>query len=99
MARPLYILHLENEAGDSELMAETLRAEGIDCEVARVDTKAAFVQHLRSEPVDLIISDVSVPGFDGITAHGVWRELRPNVPFIFLSGTVGEEGAIERLKA
>src|SRR5437762_2302744 len=99
MARPLYILHLEDEANDSEMMAETLRTEGIDCEVARVDTKSAFVQHLQREPVDLIISDASVPGFDGITAQGVWRKLRPNIPFIFLSGTFGEEVAIERLKA
>jgi PAS domain S-box-containing protein len=99
MTRPLRILHLEDEPHDSELMAATLRAEGVDCEIVRVDTREAFIQHLRDEPVDVIVSDVSVPGFDGITAQQVWQQERPKVPFIFLSGTFGEEVAIERLKA
>jgi PAS domain S-box-containing protein len=99
MKRPLRILHLEDEPHDSELMAATLRAEGLDCEIVRVDTREAFIQNLRDEPVDVIVSDVSVPGFDGITAQRVWQQERPNVPFIFLSGTFGEAVAIERLKA
>jgi signal transduction histidine kinase/ActR/RegA family two-component response regulator len=99
MRRLLHILHLEDEPHDSELMAATLRAEGVECDIVRVDTRDAFVRHLRDELVDVIISDVSVPGFDGITAQQVWQQERPKIPFIFLSGTFGEEVAIERLRA
>jgi signal transduction histidine kinase len=99
MTPPLRILHLEDEPNDSELMASTLRTEGMDCTIVRVDNREAFVRHLRDEPPDVIISDVSVPGFDGITAQEVWQQERPAVPFIFLSGTFGEELAIERLRS
>ncbi len=80
-------------------MAETLRADGIECDVVRVDTRDAFLHHLEDKAVDVIISDVTVPGFDGMTAQKAWREQRPGIPFIFLSGTPGEHVAIERLKA
>jgi signal transduction histidine kinase len=99
MGQRLHILHLEDEPHDSEIMEEALRAEGIEAEILRVDTREQFVQGLKQDRLDLIISDVSVPGFDGITAQQVWQEYRPSVPFIFLSGTFGEDVAIERLKA
>lgn len=99
MPRHLRILHLEDEPDDSELMQAALRSNGIDCDVSRVDTRDQFVAGLRRDDIDVIISDVSLPGFDGISAQKVWQEERPDVPFIFLSGSFGEELAIERLKA
>src|SRR5947207_7737968 len=99
MTDRLHILHLEDEPHDSEIMEAALRADGIDAEILRVDTREQFVQALSRDRIDLIISDVSVPGFDGISAQKVWQEHRPSVPFIFLSGSFGEELAVERLKA
>lgn len=98
MAEDLWILHLEDDPRDTELMVASLRHAGIDCQVVRVDTREQFVEKLKDRRFDVIISDVSVPGFDGIAAQGVWQQQRPNIPFIFLSGTFGEEVAIERLK-
>jgi PAS domain S-box-containing protein len=98
MAAELCILHLEDDPHDTELMTVALRRAGIACEVVRVDTRAQFVEKLGDRRFDVIISDVSVPGFDGNAAQAVWQEQRPTIPFIFLSGTVGEQIAIERLK-
>ena len=94
----LRILHLEDDPRDTELMIASLRDAGITCEVVRVDTRDAFVAELRDGRFDVIIADVSVPGFGGIEAQTVWWESRPNIPFIFLTGTFSEEVGIERLK-
>ena len=98
MARELRILHLEDEPRDTELMIAALRAAGIDCMVTRVDTREEFVERLSDRRLDVVVSDISVPGFDGIEAQTVWQNERPGIPFIFLSGTFGEDVAIERLK-
>jgi PAS domain S-box-containing protein len=99
MGEPLRILHLEDDPRDTELMEATLRGDGIECDVMRVDTRQGFLNGLERGNPDVIISDVSVPGFDGISAQRVWHEHRPSIPFIFLSGTFGEDVAIERLRA
>lgn len=98
MADQLHILHLEDNPRDSELMVALLRQAGIDCQVVRVETRERFIDTLRDRRVDVVISDLAVPGFDGISAQAVWQEERPGIPFIFLSGTLGEHVAIERLK-
>jgi PAS domain S-box-containing protein len=90
---------LEDDPRDTELMEAALRSDGIDCEVVRVDTRDGFVGHLQGAEPDVIVSDVSVPGFDGTSAQQVWQNTRPSIPFIFLSGTFGEDVAIERLRA
>jgi PAS domain S-box-containing protein len=98
MAQELRILHLEDDPRDTDLMVAALRDAGINCEVVRVDTRDDFVTKLADQRFDVVVSDVSVPGFDGIAAQAVWQQQRPTIPFIFLSGTFGEEIAIERLK-
>jgi PAS domain S-box-containing protein len=98
MAQELRILHLEDDPRDTELMVAALRDADINCDVVRVDTREEFVAKLADQRFDVVISDVSVPGFDGIAAQAVWQQQRPTIPFIFLSGTFGEEVAIERLK-
>jgi PAS domain S-box-containing protein len=98
MAQELRILHLEDDPRDTELMVAVLRDADINCDVVRVDTREQFVAKLADQRFDVVISDVSVPGFDGIAAQAVWQQQRPTIPFIFLSGTFGEEVAIERLK-
>jgi PAS domain S-box-containing protein len=96
--RTLRILHLEDNGNDAELVAATLAAEAIQCELIRVDSRAGFVAALENSDVDLILSDYSLPGFDGVTAHTIARASRPEIPFLFVSGTMGEEVAIDCLK-
>ena len=95
---PIHVLHLEDSPLDAELILASLTDGGIECAVVRVDTRAAFLAALRSGPVDLILADYSLPSFDGIAALHLARDLCPEVPFIFVSGALGEELAIETLK-
>jgi signal transduction histidine kinase len=96
--RHLRILHLEDDTADSELIGSLLRTAGLDCELERVDTRAAFEASLASGAFQIILSDYSLPGFDGQAALGLARSLKPEVPFLFVSGTIGEDLAIESLK-
>jgi PAS domain S-box-containing protein len=95
---PLRILHLEDEPRDSELIQETLEAEGIACDVTRVDSQPAFRKFLEQGNFDLILVDYSLPSFDGMSALKMAREVLPEVPFIFVSGTLGDERGVEALK-
>ncbi len=95
----LYILHLEDSEADAELIEAMLRKQEIDCEIERVDTREDFVAGLDRDRLDLILSDFSIPGFDGLSALALAREKRPTVPFIFVSGTLGEEVALDALKS
>jgi PAS domain S-box-containing protein len=93
----LRILLLEDDASDAELIQELL-ADHIGCEVIHVQTRAEFLAALRDSGISLILADYTLPSFDGLSAlHFVLAE-RPEVPFIFVSGTVGEDVAIEALK-
>jgi len=94
----LRILYLEDEPKDAELVQDSLEAEGIVCDVARADTQASFLAFLQEGGFDLILADYTLPLFDGISALRIAQEIRPEVPFIFVSGTTGEELAIEALK-
>ncbi|WP_433984649.1 response regulator [Tunturiibacter empetritectus] len=64
----LRILSLEDDPNDTELIHATLEAEGIDCEVARVDTETAFHTSLEKGEIDLILADYKLPSFDGLSA-------------------------------
>jgi DNA-binding NtrC family response regulator len=94
----LRFLSLEDDPNDTELIQELLDAEGIVSEVERVDTERTFRNSLARGEIDLILADYSLPGFDGLSALKLTTSLRPDVPFIFVSGTLGEEVAIEALK-
>ncbi len=98
MTYPLRILHLEDNPTDAELAQATLESDGIECQVTRVETRADFLAAVEQGGFDLILADYSLPSFDGLSALEIAREKRPDVPFIFLSGTLGEEVAIESLK-
>lgn len=98
MKAPLNILHVEDNAGDAILVSCMLSSAGLDCEFTRVQTEEDFERELGRPDIDLILCDHSLPGFDGVTALRMARASRPEVPFIFLSGTIGEEVAVESLK-
>src|ERR1035437_3503071 len=98
MRDPLRILSMEDDPKDAELIQDLLKAEGIVCEVTRVDTEAALLASVEQGGFDLILADYSLPSFDGISALKFAMKACPDVPFIFVSGTLGEEVAIEALK-
>jgi len=98
MRNPLRILSIEDDPKDSKLIQDLLEAEDIVCEVTRVDTQAALLASLEQGGIDLILADYTLPSFDGISALKLAMKACPEVPFIFVSGTLGEEIAIEALK-
>jgi PAS domain S-box-containing protein len=95
---PLRILYLEDDPRDAELVQGMLETEGIACDVTRIETQVDFCASLEQDHFDLILADYTLPSFDGISALKIAVEKRPEVPFIFVSGTLGEEVAIEALK-
>jgi PAS domain S-box-containing protein len=98
MPKPLRILSLEDDPKDAELIHEVLANEGIACSVIRVDTQVAFLASLEEGGIDLILADYSLPSFDGLSALKLALGKCPDVPFIFVSGTLGEDLAVEALK-
>jgi two-component system cell cycle sensor histidine kinase/response regulator CckA len=98
MKPTLRILHLEDNQTDAQLVRELLDAEGINCAVTCVKTREAYEQALETEKFDLILTDFSLPRFDGLSALALAREKRPETPTIFISGTMGEEAAVRCLQ-
>ncbi|MBV8815416.1 MAG: response regulator [Verrucomicrobia bacterium] len=98
MKPPLRILYLEDDPTDAELVEETLAADGISCEIVRVETEGGFTSSLKEGGFDLILADYTLPSFDGLSALKIAQKEWPHVPLIFVSGTLGEELAIEALK-
>lgn len=96
--KPVQILMVEDDPLDAELAIATLRAGGISQESIRVDTQEAFMEQLSQGCPDLILSDYSLPAFDGQSALMLAQDACPDVPFLFVSGVIGEEIAIESLK-
>ena len=95
----LSILLLEDSLLDTELIQANLTDGGIECELVRVETRPDFLKALNEDSFDLILSDYSLPSFDGISALEIVQDTCPEVPFIFVSATLGEELAIEMLKS
>src|SRR5690348_14491337 len=99
MVHALEILHLEDDARDAELVELLLRRAGFKCNITRVKTPEDFKAALSAENLGVVLSDFRMPKFDGMAALDLTRQLRPDVPFIFLSGTIGEERAVLALKS
>src|SRR5947209_7648419 len=92
------VLLLEDSAFDAELIWEQLKLVFHVHEMRRVETRADFMDSLKQQEWDLILADMNLPCFDGLTALELARELAPEVPFIFVSATIGEELAIDSMK-
>jgi PAS domain S-box-containing protein len=93
------ILHLEDNSHDAELVRSILFEEWPGCQVDTVAGESGFRAALKSRPYDVIISDFTLVQFDGASALQLARQLAPDVPFIYVSGTIGEERAIEAVHA
>lgn len=98
LKRKLHILNLEDNQGDHELIRAGLLREGMECHIVRIDTKDGFASAIGHGGWDLILADYSLPSFNGLAALKMAKEKCPDVPFIFVSGAIGEEIAIETLK-
>src|SRR6202049_2620555 len=98
MRQPLRILSVEDDPKDTQMIQDLLETEGIVCEITRVDTEAALLASIEQGGIDLILSDYTLPSFDGISALKFAMKTCPDAPFIFVCGTLGEEVAIEALK-
>jgi PAS domain S-box-containing protein len=94
----LRVLNVADNPLDTDLMQVTLAKGGIACEIVRVQTHAEFLAALENDAFDLILADYAVPAFDGLSALESAREVRPDVSFILISGTVDKEVAIETMK-
>jgi len=99
MNSPLKILHLEDNESDAELIELRLKAEQIACSITLVATREHFQEALETQSFDLILSDYSLPAFDGLSALKMARQQTPDTPYMFVSGTMGEEAAVESLKS
>ncbi len=98
-ATPLRVLLVEDEPLDAELIIDQLVADGLAIETRVVDDEDGFREALGAFDADIIISDLSMPGFSGYRALEILREQDQQMPFIFVSGTIGEEAAIKALKS
>ena len=96
---PLRILHLEDDADDAEIVRAALTEEGLHFSIERVTERSEYLAALRRGGIDLILAEYQLPLFDGVGALAIAHELRREIPFIFVSGTLGEEIAVEMLKS
>jgi diguanylate cyclase (GGDEF)-like protein len=98
MTTPLHLLILEDRTEDAELMLHELRLAGFDPQWERVDTEADFLAHLDQD-LDIILADYSLPQFDAQRALEHLKQRGVDVPFIIVSGCIGEECAVECMKS
>jgi PAS domain S-box-containing protein len=92
------VLYLEDDRADVQLVRARLEDEGLTCNIIHVENRADFVAALNNGGFDVILADYRLPSFDGLEALNIAQQKASEVPFIFLSGTMGEELAIETLK-
>src|SRR3954469_12559581 len=96
--KPINLLILEHDENDLELLLYELKKGELDFDPKIVGNKEQFTHALTNFCPDVILSDYSLPGFDGIAAFHLKQQLCPDVPFIIVSGTIGEENAVELIK-
>src|ERR1039457_2059647 len=97
MNKPLCILILEDQPADAELVTSELRKVSLEFVAKTVATENEFLAELQNFAPQLILADYSLPGYDGLSALAAAQKECPETPFIFVSGSMGEERAIETL--
>ena len=96
MSEPLKILIVEDSPDDAELMIMRLKQDGFQPDWRRVETEAEYLAELEKD-TDLILADWSLPKFSGLRAFELARERNLEIPFVIVSGSIGEEAAIDTL--
>jgi PAS domain S-box-containing protein len=99
MNQPLHILHLEDNPADTLLVRDLLAEAGVAAEIQEAGGREIFLQKLKDGKWDLILSDFRLPDFNGLDALKIVRQKFPLLPFILVSGNIGEQAAIESLTA
>ncbi|MEA3109566.1 MAG: hypothetical protein QOI88_4171 [Gammaproteobacteria bacterium] len=99
METPLRLLLVEDMPAEAELVVREFDRYGIACDWRRVDTEHDLIREIAALRPHVIVSDFSLPRFDGLSALRIAQAHAPDVPFLFLSGTIGEETAIESLRS
>ena len=99
MNKRLQILHLEDEPDFSELVRTLFEQDQLDAGIKCVGDRASYEQQLEAEKFDVIISDYHLPSFTGLEALALAKKRCPQTPFILVSGKIGEQAAIDSLKA
>lgn len=89
---------MEDNLLDAEYIQSILEKEGIQCDVTLVRSKEEYVKNLQELAFDIIFADFTLPSFDGLEALRIAHRLQPAVPFVFVTGTMGEDLAVESLK-
>lgn len=97
--KKLLILNLEDNPNDSDLIKELLEDGGIECEITRAETEEDFLAACDKGGFDIILADFNLPSYDGLSALKTAQEKCPDIPFIFVSGKMGEDIAVESLKS
>jgi PAS domain S-box-containing protein len=97
--QPLRFVLLEDDHADAELIQTGLASSGLSIVWRHAVGEADFRAALASEPADLVLADYTLPGYDGLAALSLVRAQSPDVPFVFVSGSLGEERAIDALKS
>jgi len=92
------VLTLEDNPLDQQLLEETLTAAGIKCDFMNARSRESYEKAVERIKFDVIVSDFSLPGYDGMSALRLAQQIQKDTPFLFVSGTIGEDRAIESLK-
>jgi diguanylate cyclase (GGDEF)-like protein len=99
MAETVRILLVEDSDRDAELVLQAVKRAGVAMEHRRVQTEPDFRSELERFVPHIVLSDFSMPGFGGLKALQICQQHDPDIPFIFVSGTIGEDVAVEAMKA
>lgn len=95
---PLRVLHIEDNRADALLVEETLREAGLDPRIERIERRDQLEPALKRGGIDLVLSDYRLPSFDGLSALAIVREMTPDLPFIMVTGSLGDEFAVRVMK-
>lgn len=98
MTKPLDVLIVEDSEDDALLVLRALKKGGYDPQYQRVETAGALREALAQRGWDLVLSDYKLPQFDGLAALAIYKETGMDIPFIIVSGTIGEEVAVAAMK-
>ncbi|MBI4056634.1 MAG: response regulator [Elusimicrobia bacterium] len=97
--KAIRLIHLEDDKTDAELLRALFEEAHVPCEIRRVQSREEYQSLLNAGGFDLIISDYTLPSFDGASALRMALETHPDIPFLYFSGTIGEDGAVQALLA
>jgi len=99
MKIPICVLIIEDSEDDKELLLRELRQGGYDPQSLCVSTRETLTSALDKQTWDIILSDYSMPDFDGLSALKIVKGREPDIPFIMISGTIGEDVAVDAMKS